>query len=384
MRPDILMFALACVASSVTMRSVEAMLPELARAFSVSVPAAASVITVFALATGAGQLLHGALGDRYGKLRMTTLALGCTAFAATACAFAQTLPVLSVLRFITGLLNSAPVVLGVAYIADTLPAEERQPVVAQLISGSVIGQSLGPLTGGVLTDLVGWRATFAVSGLLLAAISGALWFHTRHLWHLGPRTGGALISFSRYAGLLKLPKVQITVASGLIETIFFFGIFSFAGAMLKERFDLSFTAVGLTLAGFGIGGLLYTLTVRPLLRLLGQRRMVLNGGLFCAAGALVVALTPVWWLAPPCMIVLGYSYYMIHNTLQLKASEMAPHARGTGMSMFAFAWSMGQSLGAIAMGLGITAIGYTPMIIGFGAGFGVLGGWLYINFKRLP
>lgn len=384
MRPDILMLALACVASGITMRSVEAMLPELASTFSVSVPAAAGVITAFALATGVGQLLHGALGDRYGKLRMATLALGGAAFFAAGCAFAQTLTELSVLRFLTGFLNSAPVMLGIAYIADTVPVEERQPVVAQFVSGSIIGQSLGPLIGGVLTDLVGWRATFVVSGVLLAAISAALWMRTRELWNQGPRTTGALISFSRYAALLKLPKVQITLAGGLIETIFFFGIFSFAGAMLKERFDLSFTAIGLTLTGFGIGGLLYTLSVRGLLRVLGQRGLVLAGGLLCTAGALVMALTPLWWLAPPCMVALGFAYYMLHNTLQIKASEMAPHARGTGMSMFAFFWSIGQSLGATAMGLGIAAIGYTPMIIGFGAGFGALGIWLYFNFKRLP
>ena len=84
------------------------------------------------------------------------------------------------------------------------------------------------------------------------------------------------------------------------------------------------------------------------------------------------------------MVSLGFSYYMLHNTLQIKASEMAPHARGTGMSMFAFSWSIGQSVGAVAMGLGVATIGYTPMIVAFGLGFGMLGVWLYINFKRLP
>ena len=384
MRPDILMLALASTASGITMRSVEAMLPELARTFSVSVPAVASVITAFALATGLGQLMHGALGDRYGKLRMVCIVLGGAAFLAASCALAQTLTQLSVLRFLTGLLNSAPVMLGIAYIADTVPIEERQPVVAQFVSGSIIGQSLGPLLGGVLTDLVGWRATFVASGVLLGAISAGLWVRTRTLWNQGPRTTGALISLSRYAGLLRLTKVRTTVISGLIETIFFFGIFSFSGAMLKERFDLSFTAIGLTLTGFGIGGLVFTLTVRGLLQRLGQRRFVLVGGAICTAGSLVMVLSPVWWLAPPCMIALGFAYYMVHNTLQIKASEMAPHARGTGMSMFAFAWWVGQSFGATAMGVGVAAVGYTPMMIAFGLGFGALGVWLYCNFKRLP
>jgi predicted MFS family arabinose efflux permease len=61
---------------------------------------------------------------------------------------------------------------------------------------------------------------------------------------------------------------------------------------------------------------------------------------------------------------------------------MAPHARGTGLSLFSAGWSGGQAAGAALMGAGIAAFGYTPMYVVFGLGLAVLGFWLRRNFSR--
>jgi predicted MFS family arabinose efflux permease len=45
------------------------------------------------------------------------------------------------------------------------------------------------------------------------------------------------------------------------------------------------------------------------------------------------------------MVILGLGFYMLHNTLQSNATQMAPEARGLGVSLFAFALFIGQSLG---------------------------------------
>ena len=39
----------------------------------------------------------------------------------------------------------------------------------------------------------------------------------------------------------------------------------------------------------------------------------------------------------------GYGFFMFHNNMQTNATQMAPNARGTGVSMFALALFMGQS-----------------------------------------
>ena len=98
---------------------------------------------------------------------------------------------------------------------------------------------------------------------------------------------------------------------------------------------------------------------------LGQRGCVLAGGLIGAACYLVILATPVWPLVALCTIGLGFGFYTMHNTLQTKATEMAPQSRATGMSLFSMAWAAGQAVGAALMGAGAGAFGYAPMIAGF-------------------
>jgi MFS family permease len=62
---------------------------------------------------------------------------------------------------------------------------------------------------------------------------------------------------------------------------------------------------------------------------------------------------------------------MFHNTLQTKATEMAPQARGTAIAVFAFSLFMGQAGGVAACGLLISVVGYQWSFVL--AGVGLLG-----------
>jgi predicted MFS family arabinose efflux permease len=94
-------------------------------------------------------------------------------------------------------------------------------------------------------------------------------------------------------------------------------------------------------------------------------------------------LTPVWSLFIVCTIGLGFSFYMLHNTLQMKATEMAPDARGTALALYSSAWALGQAAGVAAMGLAVGLFDYQAAIIAFGAGYFFLGLWMRRNLDRL-
>jgi predicted MFS family arabinose efflux permease len=173
------------------------------------------------------------------------------------------------------------------------------------------------------------------------------------------------------------------MAAAFAETFFFFGAYSFLGAFFRLKFDLSLTLIGALLAGVGIGSVLYTLVVSRLLHALGQRGLVAWGGAICCGCYALTVLTPVWAIAIPCAIALGFSFYMLQNTLQAKASEMAPQARGAGVSIYTSTWSLGQAAGVATMGIAVGIVGYAPSIIAFGLGFLALGLWLRSNLHRL-
>src|SRR4029077_18610353 len=177
--------------------------------FSVSVSAAAVLITGFTLAYGLFQLVHGPLGGRIGKLRAVSIGLVLAAVACAACAAASSLETLALYRFLTGMTAGAVIPLSFAYVGDTVPYEGRQMLLGRFIVGNLLGQTFGPLLGGVFSDSIGWRATFLVPagaffvlGLLLVPLDRA--DVSAQLY----RTGGGN-PVRRSVSLLRLQRVRI-------------------------------------------------------------------------------------------------------------------------------------------------------------------------------
>jgi MFS transporter, YNFM family, putative membrane transport protein len=379
-REAIALLALAAFSSGISLRCVEPMLPQLARDFDASVSAVAVIVTSFALAYAGAVLLQGPLGDRYGKLRVVTVGTGLAGLAALGCAAAWDVSSLAAARFLMAIFASAPVALGMAYIGDVVPIEERQTTIARFIAGSIFGQTLGPLFGGVFTDWAGWRSSFAALGAVFVGVALVMFARTRRDWPaIGP---GRFAPLAIHAELLARSPVRWLMAIGVAETFFFFGGYVFLGAFLRERYDLSFTLIGVILAGYGVGGLAYSALVRTLLPL-GERVLPVAGGLVGLVCFAAIVLANGWGVAVPCAIGLGFAFYLIHNTVQTKATEVAPDARGSALALYASAWAIGQASGVAAMGIAVAYTGYTTGVLGAALGFALLGLWLRYNLRRL-
>ena len=72
---------------------------------------------------------------------------------------------------------------------------------------------------------------------------------------------------------------------------------------------------------------------------------MLWGGILVALSFIVITFAPLPAAVAPATILAGLSYYMIHNTLQTHATQMAPAARGFAVSTFASCLFLGQASG---------------------------------------
>jgi predicted MFS family arabinose efflux permease len=81
----------------------------------------------------------------------------------------------------------------------------------------------------------------------------------------------------------------------------------------------------------------------------------------------------------PACFASGLGFYMLHNTLQINATQMAPERRGAAVAAFAASYFIGQSVGIAVSGFLIPAVGTSGVIL-LGA-FGVTA--VSLNFARL-
>jgi MFS family permease len=69
----------------------------------------------------------------------------------------------------------------------------------------------------------------------------------------------------------------------------------------------------------------------------------------------------------------GMGYYMLHNCLQIEATELAPAARGSAVALFACGFFAGQALGPPLFGALMHSVGFTLALLVVAAGIALLG-----------
>jgi YNFM family putative membrane transporter len=359
--------------SAASLRVADTLLPQFAAEFEVSPGDASIVVTSFAVAYGLSQILYGPLGDRFGKLRVIMIAMIIAAVGIAGSAFAPGLRSLALLRLVSGAGAAAIVPLSMAYIGDVVSYDQRQAILARFLTGFILGTAFGQSAGGWFADHLGWRGLFLLFAALFLGVDLMLWRLSAAVAEPhAPRERLASLLL-RYLRLFRLRSVQIVLVTVGAEAFLFYGGFAFIGAYLRYEMDLGLTRIGLTLACFGLGGVLYSMVlVRLLVRGLGESGMAAIGGLLLAASFLALALVHAPGIAPFAVGGLGLGYYLLHNTLQVRGTQMAPEERGIAMSLFASLLYLGQAAGVALGGIGIDHIGYAPILGGAGLLLGLL------------
>ena len=366
-------------------RSVDTLLPQIATDIGTTVGTASIVVTVYAFTHAAVQLVVGPIGDRAGKYRTIAVACALSALTVALCGLAQSLGALTIARLAAGATVAWLVPLSLAFIGDVVPYEQRQQVLGRFLAGQVLGQLIGQAAGGVIGDHLGWRAVFFVlAGLFaLAAVALVVELATNPLTRpAGRPLASGRHPFADYANVLGNPWARFVLLVTCIEGALVFGVFTYIGADLYLRFGLSFTAVGLVIAAFGIGGLSYAATVHLLMNRLGQIRTALGGGLVMGAAFLTLAIGPTWLFAPFASAAIGYGFYMHHNALQTVSTQMAPEARGTALGLFSSIYYLGQSLGAALGAPVVDRFGVPPLFAISALLLPALAWWFTRRLKR--
>ena len=376
------LLAAAGFLSSAGARVVDPLLHPIATDFAVAVPDLWIVIAAFTLPYGLAQLVLGPVGDRFGKLRVMLGSLMLYALFTGACALASNLTGLALLRALAGTASAGLIPVGMAYIGDAVPYEQRQVTLSKFLTGIVLAQTLAGPVGGIFGQYVGWRGVFLVLAGL--AVLVAIGFALRIRSLPDRRTPGRMINPDNYVKMARHRTGRLVLLAAALDGAFFVGCFPYLAPYLHEHFGLNYAHVGLVLACFGLGAYAYTLLARRMIPRLGEGGMVLGGGVLMAAGLVLSVVSGGWVWFIPIELMLGLGFFMLHSVLQSQATEMLPNARGTAVATFACLLFLGQSVGALMVGFLIARFDYRGAFLMDAVAILVLTVWLWRILRRPP
>jgi predicted MFS family arabinose efflux permease len=383
-RAAIFALSLAAFGSGMSLRLTDPQLPRLAAEFGVSLASASYVITCFSLAYGFSQLFFGPVGDRFGKYLVIAWGSASCALTALLCAIAPSFGMLLAARLLAGATAASLIPLSMAWIGDVVSYEERQPVLARFLLGQILGVSAGVFVGGLAADYLSWRLPFFAVSAGFVLISISLFRLNRRLpahARTTHRAEGAVIArmVREFSQVLSVRWARVVLTTVFIEGMFLYGAFAFIATHVHVVHGIPLSQAGLLVMLFGFGGVLFAATAGTLVRRLGETGLTRWGAIIAAGSLLVTGIAPHWaWAIPGCFLT-GLGFYMLHNTLQINATQMAPERRGAAVSSFASCFFLGQSVGVGIAGLIVDHVGTMPVLV-LGA-LGVL--CIGMNFSRL-
>ncbi|MEJ8282064.1 MFS transporter [Pseudonocardia spirodelae] len=195
-----LLFGLAGTSTS----GVTVALPHLAEGLGVGTAHATWMVSGYAVALAVATPVHGRLADAVGIRAPLCAGVSLLGLGALGAACAPSFGLLMVARVAQGLGAAAVPVLAAALLSARTPPERRGGALGRLAGTSAMLSALGPLVGGALTTVGGWRAAVALPALALLAVP--------YLWRRAQVPGdgarvdlaGAVIVATAVSGLVLL------------------------------------------------------------------------------------------------------------------------------------------------------------------------------------
>lgn len=340
---------------------VPGMLPGLAQGLGVTVPAAAQLITAFALTVCLTAPVFAALTARFD--RRTLLVAVQLLFAAghIASAFASGLHELMVLRVLSSVGAALFTAQAASAAALLVPMERRGSAIAFVFLGWSIASVAGMPLGAYISETLGWPAGFLMVGVgaLLAAVAVQLTI-----------PGGlriAPIGRTMWASLFANRKLLLIVGVTAIQAAAQFTLFSFLVPSFKTLFNASPETVSLLLVVLGVTGVAGNIVGARLVDRIGAAQVTLYGLLSMLAAHVIWIFVPGSWpLLLVFLVLWGIGCFSTNSSQQARLVMLSPPHAPVSVAMNSSAMYFGQAVGtasgaALLAGIG-GPVGYTWLV----------------------
>ena len=232
-------------------------LPNIAKDLQADYALASLSIAGYLATTAILQLVMGPLSDRFGRRPVLLAGLAIFVLASLGCALASDIWTFLAFRILQGAIISGAA-LSRAVIRDMMPPREAASLMGYVGMAMAVAPMLGPLLGGALDELFGWRANFFAFLTMGLAILGLCWIDLGETNTSPSET--FMKQFRSYPELFRSQRFWGYALCMMFSTAAFYSFLAGAPLLAAALFGMSPAALGFCLgtitAGFAIGSYL--------------------------------------------------------------------------------------------------------------------------------
>ena len=334
---------------------ITSILPDVARALSVSLPAAGQAMSAYALSTALlAPLLLVATG-RWPRRHAMVFAMLLFALGNAVCALATSLPVLLAGRVLMGI-GAVFTPLAAGLIVASVPPAQRGKALALVFLGISLSYVIGLPLGSWLATHQGWHAPIWV--VVVASLLSCLL-----LWAVVPKdVQAAGISTQGLGSLLARAEVLSVLCITLLYFIAIFAVFSYVVPVLQGLVPMSAERLSLTLLLFGLSGVAGTLIGGVANDRFGALKSL--SVLLVLLGSMMLALPLTqgnWIFMVGVMLLWGTAGFGMMAPQQTRLAALSPAHAPLLLSLNTSMLYLGTALGAVLGGVFVPSLGFTHL-----------------------
>jgi len=298
--------------------------------------------------------LIGVLADRFGRRKVLTPCLVVFGIGGGMAALAPSFALLLTFRLVQGVGGAGLINLAVVIIGDFWTGNERARLVGRNAATLTISLAIFPALGGLLTEIGGWRLSFAPYPLAL--VTALL------VWRLLPEIDlhpqpHVTAQLREAAKVLRRPLLALATVAAFGVFFLIFGLYlTVLPVLLEDRFGLSAGARGLIISAPALSSTVAALTVGRLRATYGGRRLVLVGSVCFTIAFVTIGVAP-----SLLVLLLGGLFYGLGEGLSIPtyqdfvAGAAPPASRGAVVAVWVGAARAGQVAGPLAAGAALVS-----------------------------
>jgi MFS family permease len=322
--------------------------------FQVGMTEAGVILGLFSIFGLVGQMIGGALTDKFGRRKLILFGLVFSALSTLTLGLVNNYATLIPLAMLIGILSDIAGPAHQAMMADILPEEKRQEGFGLMRVIANLSWIIGPTIGGFVAGR-SFLALFIIDAVISCAVAVLFYFlisETKPEPHPGQKPASVFETFKGYAEVFK-DKAYVAFVLVLVSMGLVYGqMYNSLSVYLRDVHQINTQGYGFLMSTSAITVILFQFWVSRRIKHSPPFLIMAFGAVFYVIGFGMFGFVSAFWMFMSAIVIITIGEMLVSPTMQTLTANFAPEVmRGRYMAVFGFAWMLPSAIGPGAAGL---------------------------------